>query len=206
MDVSRPIRSAIPTLDGAVLEALDSTTAPLSLTRAHRLAGTGSLAGVRRVLQRLCATGLVLAVPGGFTLNREHLAAPAVHLLTGMRAELFRRIRTSAADWPQEPQLVAAFGSFARRDGDDDSDIDLLIVGPRSLAPSTIDLAASVQHWTGNNCQTLLRSSREIHRLIVNAEPIVRHWQDDAVVIVGDRSILGGSHGSTNTKRTMRKS
>lgn len=205
MDVSHPIRAAIPTLDAVVLESLDFTTAPLSLTQVHRLCGTGSLAGVRRVLLRLCETGLVLAVPGGFVLNRDHLAAPAVHLLADMRAELHKRIRVAVSAWPRQPQLVAVFGSFARRDGDEASDIDLLVVGPRALAALSIQLAQSVQRWTGNNCQVVLRSSQEIHSLKIAGEPIVTHWQDDAVAIVGDLSILRGSSGRSNAKHALRK-
>lgn len=78
VDVSLPMASVIPSLDGPVLSALAGTTAPLTLTHVHRLAGRGSLAGVRRVLLHLADVGLVHQVPGGFVLNRAHLAAPAV--------------------------------------------------------------------------------------------------------------------------------
>ena len=205
VDVAHPIRAAIPSLDGVVLEVLDSSTLPLPLSRVHRLAGVGSVAGIRRVLLRLCASGLAQQVPGGFLLNREHLAAPAIHLLTDMRAELSRRIRRTVSEWPQQPVLVATFGSFARRDGNERSDIDLLVIGPRSLASSTIDLAEAVQRWTGNNCQVVHRSTQDVHRLNISNEPLLRHWQDDAVVIVGDRSILGSGNAKSHTKRGVRK-
>jgi hypothetical protein len=53
VDVSSPISSVIPSLDGAVLDALAGTTAPLNLSAVHKLAGRGSMSGVRRVLLRL---------------------------------------------------------------------------------------------------------------------------------------------------------
>src|SRR5205823_11543424 len=71
LNVSSPISSIIPSLDGAVLGALAGTTRPLNLSTVHELAGRGSLSGVRRVLLRLVKTGIVSDVPGGYILNRE---------------------------------------------------------------------------------------------------------------------------------------
>ncbi len=65
---------------------------------------------------------------GGYLLNRDHLAAPAVLVLAGMRSELLRRIGEFTDQWEVAPLLLGTFGSFARRDGDADSDIDFLLV------------------------------------------------------------------------------
>ena len=50
-----------PTLDAAVLHARAATTARASGAQVHQMAGTGSPDGVRRVLARLVAQGIVLA-------------------------------------------------------------------------------------------------------------------------------------------------
>ena len=128
MDVGNPISSVIPSLDGAVLGALAGTAAPMNLSRVHEVGGRGSLSGVRRVLVRLVGTGVVLEVPGGYLLNREHVAARAVEGLAHLWGDVFDRIRTHVGEWPESPRLVGVFGSAARRDGGDDSDIDLLVV------------------------------------------------------------------------------
>lgn len=115
MDVSSPISSVIPSLDGAVLSALASTIAPLNLSTVHKLAGRGSLSGVRLVLVRLVGSSIVLEVPGGYMLNRDHVAAPAVESLAHLWSEVFDRIRRHVDEWPHAPRLVGVYGSAARR-------------------------------------------------------------------------------------------
>jgi hypothetical protein len=61
-----------------------------------------------RSAQRTCADGLGRALL--FTLNRQHLAAPAVEILAGMRAELLRRIRASVGALEIEAAHVSLFG------------------------------------------------------------------------------------------------
>lgn len=98
------------------------------------IAGTGSVNGVRRVLARLVAEGLVLTEQAGqawpYRANREHVAWPAVNVLTQLRTEFFTRLRQALA--ALNPQCVYAglFGSAARGDGTAESDIDLLLVYP----------------------------------------------------------------------------
>ena len=189
MDVALPIASVIPSLDGPVLAALSTTTAPLTLTRAHRLAGRGSLQGVRRVLQ----TGLVLEVPGGFVLNRDHLAAPAIAQLASLHGELAQRVRATVGAWPGKLVLVGLFGSAARRDGAEGSDIDVLLVSDDQDAPAFADeLADRIRRWTGNSAQVIALSRAELSRLRRARAPIVQSWQSDVVVIAGDKAVLTG--------------
>lgn len=191
MDVSLPITSVIPSLDGPVLSALSSSTAPLTLSRVHRLGGRGSLQGVRRVLLRLVDTGLVLEVPGGFVLNREHLAAPAIEQLTLLHGELHRRIREALQTWRGTFQLVGLYGSAARRDGGDDSDVDVLLISEDPDAPAfAADLAARISRWTGNAAHVMPLSRAELRRLRRTKEPIVDSWERDLVPVAGDRMAL----------------
>ena len=191
MNVSMPISSVVPSLDGPVLAALASTTAPLSLADVHRLARRGSKSGVRQVLVRMVAEGLVHDVPGGYVLNRDHVAAPAVELLGNLHGELVARLRAALADWSGEVILAGLFGSAARRDGDASSDIDVLVVSDDAgLDDLADDLAGQVRVWTGNAAQVVGLTTADLRRLRRAKEPIVAGWERDLLVICGDRKVL----------------
>ena len=87
----------MPTLDGPVLLTLAKLTGPVTGRQVHQLTGIGSEAGVRKVLTRLVRHGLVREYPAGgaylCSINREHLAWPAVEELAGMRGQLLARLR-----------------------------------------------------------------------------------------------------------------
>lgn len=192
MDVSMPISSVVPSLDGPVLVALTASLAPASLTDIHRRAARGSKSGVRDVLLRLVEDGLVHDVPGGFVLNRDHVAAAAVIALADLHGELARRIRATVEDWGGEVALVGLFGSAARRDGDRSSDIDLLVVSDAPDLEALIDrLIDEVPVWTGNRAQVVGLRSTELARLRRAGEAIVAHWEADLYAICGDRRVLG---------------
>ena len=114
MDVSSPISSVIPSLDGPVYSALSSTNAPMTLGAVHRLTEGASKSGVRTVLLRMVASGLVDLVPGGYRLNREHLAAGPIEALASIYGELTKRIRAEVDSWQPKPLLVGFYGSAAR--------------------------------------------------------------------------------------------
>jgi predicted nucleotidyltransferase len=192
MNVALPILTVIPSLDGPVLAALASSTGPRSLTAVHRLAGVGSLSGVRKALLRLVAGGVVDEVPGGYVLNREHVAAPAVEMLADLHGELARRIRDAVSSWGGHALLVGLFGSAARRDGDADSDIDLLVVTNDSSDVLADTLTTSIERWTGNAAHIVIVSESELLRLRRSTEPIVDRWERELVVLSGDRRVLGG--------------
>jgi predicted nucleotidyltransferase len=193
VDVALPLRSVVPTLDGPVVAVLVATTAPLSLAEVHRRAGGGSKSGIRRVLLRLVAEGVVHDVPGGYLLNRDHLAAPAVELLANLHGEFLARIRREVDGWTRPPDLVGLFGSAARRDGDASSDIDLLVVGDAPDVDDVDRLGQRIEAWTGNAAQIIALTPGDLRRLRRAREPIVAVWDRELVVVVGDRRALEGS-------------
>ena len=193
MDVSNPVRSVIHSMAGPVLVVRAGSTATSSLANVHGQVPGASKSGVRLTLLRLVEEGVVLQVPGGYILNREHLAAPAVVLLAGMRSELLRRIRMLVDEWEEEPLLVAAFGSFARRDGDTESDIDLLLVTKAKNADEQAgELSERVRAWTGNQCHVMALTHTDISRLRRNKEGILKEWERDLETIRGDSDVLKG--------------
>ena len=170
---------------------LAGTTAPLNLSSVHKLAARGSLSGVRRVLVRLVATGIVRDVPGGYVLNRDHVAVPALESLAHLWGEVFDRIRRHVAEWPHAPQLVGVYGSAARRDGDEDSDIDLLAVSDATNASEeAAELAAQVERWTGNATRVTTVGSKDLRRMRRAREAILAEWEHDLIVITGSRDAL----------------
>lgn len=192
MDVSLPITTVVPSLDGPVLAALASTTGPMGLGAVHERSGRGSKSGIRSVLLKMVGDGLVLEVPGGYLLNRDHIAAPAVELLASLQGELTNRIRSTVEEWTIAPRLVGLFGSAARRDGDTNSDIDVLVVSDDPDLDDRVDaLAEQIRRWTGNRGQVIGRSPKEIARLKRAKEPILAEWTRDLEVIAGERSSLG---------------
>jgi predicted nucleotidyltransferase len=115
-----------------VLAALAAAGRALTVSEVAAQAVRGSEIGVRRSLARLVEQGLVRATLVGrnqvHELNRDHVAADVAVQLSGLRLELWRRLRVEVASWDPAPLYASVFGSAARADGDAGSDIDLLLV------------------------------------------------------------------------------
>lgn len=96
-----------------------------------------SEAGVREALDRLVVNGVVLRTPIGrsyaHTLNRTHVAMPAIEAMRAMRRSVIEAAREIVSRWEIAPAHASLFGSFARRDGDTSSDLDILLVHPSAL-------------------------------------------------------------------------
>ncbi len=186
MDVSAPITTVISGVAGLVVAALLPTTRPRTGAEIARDCPSASEMGVRKALGRLTQSGLVLKVPGGFLLNRDHIVFPAVELLDGLYGTLRSRIRDSIEQWDGEVSLVGIFGSAARRDGNDKSDIDVLVVTEDSTAHDFgLALSESVKRWTGNDCHIMVTTSSELRQMQRRGEPIVDEWAQDLDVVVG---------------------
>jgi Nucleotidyltransferase domain len=134
MDMSDPTRAVTATLDGAVLAALATAGKPLTVGQVAEFAVRGSEIGIRRSLARLTSQGIVRATLMGrnqvHELNRDHVAAGIALALADLRAVLWARFREELSHWRVRPLYAAVFGSAARGDGDEASDIDLLLVHP----------------------------------------------------------------------------
>jgi len=194
----------VPTLDGPVLAVLARTRRPLTGRQVHQLAGTGSESGVRKVLARLAAQGLVHVSEAGqaqlYVANREHLAWPAVEILCSLKSTLLDRIREQIRSWPVPPRAAALFGSAARGDGGTVSDIDVLLIRPDDVDEvdetwcRQVDvLRDRVEAWTGNHCQVYEIDGPGLADHAERGEPIVDEWRTDALPLFGAdfRRVLG---------------
>lgn len=199
MDLSYPLTTIAPTLDAGVLQVLAATTAACSAAEVHRRLGRGSDEGVRKVLARLVWQGVVLVeTPARYPvyhLNREHLAAPHIEGLTRLRAELVDRIRSEVASWRVEPIHAGLFGSLARGTAGSDSDIDVLLVRPKSLGDveegtwlEQIDrLDRHIRAWTGNAAQIIDLTPATLGHMAREADPLVDSWRADGIPLYGER-------------------
>lgn len=196
MDLSRPYTVICPSLEGPVLDVLAHTTRPLTGREVARLASRGSERGVRLVLHRLVANGLVRAQEAGsaslFVLNREHVAAGIVEGLMRLRTELIDRIRREVEGWSSQPVHVSVFGSAARADGHTESDIDLLIVRPEDLAEDDPQwgeqlhgLAERIERWSGNHASLHEISPKGLKAAQRRGEPIVASLRNTSIVLAG---------------------
>lgn len=203
MDPSEPSAVICPTLDGPVLTVLARTTRPLSAREVSRLVTRGSWGGVRKALLRLTDHGIVSVQEAGnaslFTLNRRHLAAPAVEVLAGLRTELIQRLSAALGAWSAPPLHASLFGSMARGDGDTTSDVDLLLVRPREIDEedatwrAQLDgLAADVLAWSGNHAGLAEIAESELEQ--VRRSALGRSLQEESITLLGpDASAFLGS-------------
>jgi predicted nucleotidyltransferase len=205
MDVARPYKAVSPSLDGEVLQVLAGTEMAMTGRQIALLTGRSSHSGVLDVLNRLTEHGLLDRVELNraylFSLNRQHLAAPAVIELMQLRAVLIDRVREALDKWLVAPTHVSLFGSAARGDGNTHSDIDLFVVRPTAIAAEDAGwreqldgLAAEISRWTGNRGAVHEAAEGDLARLATDRPPIVAELRSDAIVLAGpDISTLLGA-------------
>lgn len=196
MELQHPLAVITPTVDGDVLTVLARAEATFTGREVHRLVGRYSEAGVRNVLTRLAEQGVVLVERAGpsylYRLNRDHLAAPHIVALAGLRAALLARLRDRLAGWDPPPVFAALFGSAARGDMQPHSDIDVLIVRPDDVGPDDrrwtdqLDmLIGDVTRWTGNDTRPLEYGDTEACRALRARHPVLEAIRTEGIRLAG---------------------
>ncbi len=206
VDVSRTYSAVAPTVEGDVLVVLAGTTQPLTGRRISRLARRGSVAAVAKALDRLVRQGLVLrqeAPPASLhTLNRRHVAAPAVEAMALIRTDLLDRLRRAFSTWEIPPLHASLFGSAARGDGTLDSDIDIFVIRPMGVDAEdpTWDqqlqsLGDAVFAWTGNHAGIIDFAEGDIEEMREEHPPVLDDLRRDGIDLAGTplRKLLLGS-------------
>jgi predicted nucleotidyltransferase len=196
MNLSRPSTAVCSPLEADVLRVLSGSTVGMTGRHIASLTGRSSHSGVLETLNRLTEHGLVRRTELNraylFSLNREHLAAPAVSTLVGIRETMTAELRREIGLWPLAPVHASLFGSAARGDGDTQSDIDLFLVRPSATDSedpawrAQIDaLTTKLEGWTGNRASVHELSEVEITRLRRELPPIAQALRSDAVTLAG---------------------
>ena len=202
MQLNKPFATVTPTLDGDVLAVLATAEAMFTIAQIQRMLTTASGEGIRKVLTRLTAQGVVLHDQAGRThtyrLNLEHLAAGPIKELSRLTATFLDRLEKHLKAWGEELAYAAVFGSAATGRMTLDSDIDLFLV----RAPGTdsdndlrweerlTDLARSVAAWTGNDAQIVWYTTDELIAAVVAGEPLLDDISKQGLTVAGTRSWL----------------
>lgn len=198
MDLSHPIVTVTTPLLGRVLEVLAGTTRPLSASDIGRLVSDGSRQGVAKALARLEAQGVVLADRRRsaiyYSVNRDHLAWPAIEQLVRLRSTLITRLAQAISVWPVEAVHASIFGSVARGEADAASDVDLLLVRDQRLSRAKLEawerqldeLRATILRLTGNRAQTLSVTPSELLDRVRVEDPLVTALRRDSITLAGE--------------------
>jgi hypothetical protein len=199
MDHRRPLLVVTPTLDGDILAALARAEIELTGRELARHVGHGSPEGIRRAADRLVGQGILLRRPAGasylYRLNRDHLAAPWIEGLAGLREQLIERLRTRLSEWEPPAKVALLFGSVARGEADTESDLDLLILRKRGCDPDSdawraqiLDLEQSATAWTGNDARVLEYGEQDLAG--ADPEPVISQALREGIELAGSRRTL----------------
>lgn len=185
MDFVRPVEAIVPGAQGRVLAVMAETTAELNLRTIAELSGV-SQAQASRVLPGLVRLGVLerREVPPAslFRFVPEHVASRAITALTRARDTLVEELGQLVATLPVAPVSVVVFGSFARREADAESDLDIVVVRPHDVdeddehwVASIDQLRTSGRRLTGNLLQVLEVAEQDVASLLESRRQV---WVD----------------------------
>lgn len=210
MDLRHPFRVVSNGPEGDILMLLARADKAFTGREVQRAIGSKAQDHIRIVLQRLAEQGIVTAEAGGgkailYRLNREHLAAPQIEALANLRAELFKRLREAIEAWAIQPVSALVFGSAARGEAGQESDIDLFLIRPGAVdadddawREQIMRLEASATAWTGNDTRVLEYGEDELPSA-PGVEPVIDDALSEGIELAGistralRRRIGGGS-------------
>jgi predicted nucleotidyltransferase len=195
VDFRRPVEAVIPGVQGRILAVLAETTADLNLRTVARLASV-SPAQASRVLPDLVRLGLVErqeAPPSAlFSLVDDNIASRAVRALSRARGAVLEELAAIAGTLDPVPASVIVFGSFARGEADESSDLDVVFVRPPDVGEEDDRWAAAVEEWrtairrlTGNRVQILEVDHRDISRRLRSTKPLWVDVMRDGITVYG---------------------
>jgi hypothetical protein len=176
MDLSHPLRSLIPGVQGRLLEALALSGQVLTSGQASRIANC-SENQASTVLRSLAELGLVDRTEAGRTaqyrLSPNNYAAQKLLEISGIRNVVYAEMsRLSKPLVDYDPAVwIAVFGSTARGSSDQYSDIDVAIVRPdgNPLSPQNPD------DWD----QMEFAFTQHIANLCSNQVNVVKGWRSE---------------------------
>jgi predicted nucleotidyltransferase len=198
VELSRPLATITPTLDGDVLAILAKQSVAFTTGQIHRILTQHSEEGIRKVLRRLTSQGVVLSDRIGNTfayqLNHDHLAAQYIVGLARIQETFLARLEDLLQSWQIRPAYAAVFGSAARGQMTSTSDIDLLLVRPHAAAEAEWEdqvnnLTTTVTQWLGNDTRVVEFTEKEI-AATGHKEPVLNDVLQEGLTVAGKRSWL----------------
>lgn len=202
MQLNRPFATVTPTLDGDVLAVLASTDATFTISQIQRILATASGEGIRKVLMRLTAQGVVdhgmVGRTHTYRLNTEHVAAEPILALARLTHTFLGRLKEHLAAWQEPPVYAAVFGSAATGSMTLASDIDLLLVRRSSRQGNITDvweqqvteLVQLITAWTGNDGRIVEYTVDDLRAGVSAREPLLKDISKQGLTVAGTRSWL----------------
>ncbi|MBT2503608.1 nucleotidyltransferase domain-containing protein [Curtobacterium sp. ISL-83] len=190
MQLAQPLATLLGSTQADALRVLARTDTGMTGRQVARVAGANQHTGIKRALDKLEQVGLVCVERGlqhsSYRANREHVLWPAVELGLGAGNELERRI----AEFVQREDLdvlsASLFGSVARGDATETSDVDLLVVFAEAVDVDAVtQLGELVERWTGNECQVFDVTRADLLRFVREGDPLVGSWREEARTVYG---------------------
>ncbi|KAF0967285.1 MULTISPECIES: nucleotidyltransferase domain-containing protein [Gordonia] len=197
MQLNKPFATVTPTLDGDVLAVLASADVTFTISQVQRILGTASGEGIRKVLNRLSAQGVVLHDEVGRThtyrLNTEHLAAQPIMALSRLNSTFLHRLEQHLTEWEGSLRYAAVFGSAATGRMRLDSDIDVFLVRATDSEDDGWDqrvteLARLVTAWTGNDGRIIEYTEDELRAAVAAGEPLLDDVSKQGLTVAGTRA------------------
>lgn len=189
--------------EALVLDALLRADAPVSGRALSRITGL-SQSSAQRAVARLRQTGLVetLSVPPAllYRPNLDHLAMPLVREMLNLDRVLRDRLADLVSTWKVKAENVTVYGSVARGEPTDVSDIDVLVIrrfGVRVDDPVWQEQIASMgsmlQRWTGRRASVIEVSSIDARHGLSSGEKYLCEAARDGWTVSGrPLAVLGG--------------
>ena len=192
MHFDLPFGGVIPGARGAVLGVLLRTSEPLTGRQLHAMTNDAySLWSVQEALKALSALGLIttrtVGRAGLHEVNESHAAIGPLRALLDPMAALRAAVSEVA-----EPKVesVLLFGSIARGEATESSDIDLAVIAAESW-DGRVELEDVVRARLGNDCDVLVFTAAEFVERAQADEPVVDHIIRDSVALVGRKASVG---------------
>lgn len=201
MNLSKPLTSLIPSLEGEVLTVLAGAEVSFSGRQVQTIIGKYTPRGVRDALQRLCVQGIVTRRPAGaadlYALNPSHLMTKYIKSLVSLRSEFLELLEKEVTTWPILPVCGAVFGSAVRSDMKPESDIDIFIVRPQAVEfglgawrEQLTDLSSKIGEWTGNDTQIFELDADGINLELASKNGVLYSIIEQGVLFYGPPNYL----------------
>jgi predicted nucleotidyltransferase len=186
--LNQPLGGAVPGPRGHALGVLLRTGTPLTGRQIHRLTGGGvSLTSIQGALRDLVRLGMVTAEQYGrafvYTVNEGHAFTAPLRQLAEPLVALKELVAEMVGN---EVDAVLLFGSWARGEAGEDSDVDLAVLSPADWQGGQ-RLQCRVTEFLGNRCDVLTMTSGRFRELLDQGEPVAKDIASDGIVLHGTR-------------------
>lgn len=198
MRLQHPFEVVTPSLDGDVLSVLAGADDWFAVNTINAMNPKRSDEGIRKTLKRLVSVGIVEELSAGrahlYRLNRDHLGAEPILQLATLKQQFYSRLRKDMSDWDISPVFASIFGSAARDQMSQESDVDLFVIQPDGSPSGQWDsqvhaLTSQASRWIGAEVRPLLYTETEIRRL-GRTEPVFEFIAKEGIPVFGERQTL----------------